>query len=433
MRQSDIVVWIKSIGEGWNRKMKGEKGLDLYEINKRNGDKEIDKLKEENRKSEKVFQVDGLQIQQESVYWYWISKIEEVGIKTIEKLLSDFHSMEAVFCASKEDFLTLDYLTEEMRMKLVSDKSIEKLLEELRWLHLRGIHFITYQEGNFPQKLRTIYEAPYYLYYRGELPLDRAPSIAIIGARDCTTYGSELARYYAKELAQYGVQVISGLARGVDGQAHRGALEAKGKTLGVIGNGVDICYPKENYSLFEQLKESGGILSEYPMKSKALSFHFPMRNRLISGLSDGILVIEAREKSGSLITVDRGLEQGKDIFALPGRVNDPLSKGCNNLIQNGAKLVQEPLDIIVELRNQYASYLADYGKERKVIVEDENNKELSRKENRILENLSLTPKHVEMIAFDTKLPIAEVIEALTMMELTGRVYQVLAQCYVKRM
>jgi DNA processing protein len=371
--------------------------------------------------------------EREKVYWYWISKFEAFGSKTIGKLLSDFHSMEAVFFATEEELTTLDYITEETRKRLLADKSIEKLQDELRRLRLRDIHFITFQEKEFPQRLLDIYEAPYFLYYRGELPNGLIPSIAIIGARDCTAYGSELARYYAKELAQNGVQIISGLANGVDGQAHQGALDAKGKTFGVIGNGVDICYPKENYDLYEKLKVTGGILSEYPMKSQALAFHFPMRNRLIAGLSDGILVVEAREKSGSLITVDRGLEQGKDIYALPGRVNDALSKGCNNLIQNGAKLVQEPLDIIVELRSQYGKYFADFAQNHKTEVKDEEEAKISKKERKILSCLSLSPKHIEMIAIDTKLPIAEVMEALTMMEIAGRVIQTMAQCYVRRM
>lgn len=219
----------------------------------------------------------------------------------------------------------------------------------------------------------------------------------------------------------------------MDGHAHRGALEGSGKTFGVIGNGLDLCYPKENYALFEKLKTMGGILTEYPLKSKALAFHFPMRNRLIAGLSDGIFVVEAREKSGTLITVDRGLEQGKDIYALPGRITDELSKGCNQLIQNGAKLVHEPFDIIEELRTYYATYFTNVMRNRQVSNEETEDVKLSRLESNILNCLSLTPKHVEIIAIDTKLPITKVLGELTMLEIAGKVVQVMAQCYVRRM
>ena len=375
-------------------------------------------------------------------YWFWISRLEEIGIKTIEKLLRDFQSMEAVFHSCEDELRKLNYLTEEMRERLLrDDRSTEKLHEDLDKLEQRGIHFVSYQDKEFPSKLLEIYEAPYYLYYRGELPCSLTPSIAIIGARNCSTYGCEVARSFAKELAKHGIQIMSGLARGVDGQAHLGALVAKGKTFGVVGNGLDICYPKENYALFEQLKTSGGIISEYPLTSRALAFHFPMRNRLIAGLSDGIFVVEAREKSGTLITVDRGLEQGNDIYALPGKITDNLSIGCNRLIQNGAKLVLEPFDIIEELRSQYGNYFDRWkkGQERNQEKNQEMNQEelelaiRTENERKILDSLSLNPKHVEMIAIDTKLSISEVLEELTMLEIGGKVSQVMAQCYIKRM
>ena len=373
----------------------------------------------------------------EKVYWFWISRMEEIGVKTIEKLLNDFISIKAVFRSSEDELGRLDYLTKEMRERILSERSTDKLQEDLDKLEQRGIHFVCYQEKEFPEKLFHIYEAPYYLYYRGELPCRLTPSIAIIGARNCSTYGSEVARSFAKELAKNGIQVISGLARGVDGQAHWGALEAEGKTFGVVGNGLDICYPKENYALFERLKTSGGILSEYPLTSRALAFHFPMRNRLIAGLSDGIFVVEAREKSGTLITVDRGLEQGKDIYALPGKICDNLSIGCNRLIQNGAKLVMEPFDIIEELRNHYGNYF-DRWKRNQEMDQAMKQEELeletrTRKEREILDSLSLNPKHVEMIAIDTKLSISEVLGELTLLEIGGKVSQVMAQCYIKRL
>lgn len=202
------------------------------------------------------------------------------------------------------------------------------------------------EDAAYPEKLRCLTKIPKRLYVRGELPDASKPAVAVIGARKCSSYGQEMAGYFARELAGAGIQIISGMAAGVDGIAQSAAIKAGGKSYAVLGCGTDICYPKTNQGLYEKLLYNGGIISEYPAGTAPQAFHFPIRNRIISALSDAILVIEAKQKSGTLITVDFALEQGKDVYALPGRLTDELSGGCNQLLFQGAGLALEPKQLI---------------------------------------------------------------------------------------
>lgn len=211
------------------------------------------------------------------------------------------------------------------------------------------IEIIEKRQKQYPRRLKDLPGMPERLYVSGELPRDELPSLAIVGARNCSAYGKNMAYEYARVLQKAGVQIISGMARGVDGAAHAGALADGGKSYAVLGCGVDICYPSSNRTIYEKMKLQGGIISEYEPGSDPLAWHFPMRNRLISGLADGVLVIEAKKKSGSLITADQALEQGKAVFALPGRVGDLLSEGCNRLIYQGAVPAWKPEIILDEM------------------------------------------------------------------------------------
>lgn len=217
----------------------------------------------------------------------------------------------------------------------------------------RGIQLVTALEAEFPKRLKRIADPPYVLYYAGRLLPAEHKAVAVIGARDCTEYGRYMAGQFAAALAQAGVQVISGMARGIDGIAQQAALQAGGYSLGVLGCGVDICYPRENSKLYEALIRQGGICSEYPPGIGPRAILFPPRNRIISGMADAVLVIEAKEKSGTLITVDMALEQGREVYALPGRGTDPLSRGCNRLIRQGAGLVSTPGELLEELLLEY--------------------------------------------------------------------------------
>ena len=213
----------------------------------------------------------------------------------------------------------------------------------------RGIRLVTEKEAGFPGRLAGIPDPPFALYYAGSLPPEGKKAVALIGARSCTEYGRYMAEQFGMALAAAGVQVISGMARGIDGIGQRSALREGGYSLGVLGCGVDICYPEENRELYDALAAGGGICSEYPPGTSPRAVLFPPRNRIISGLCDALLVIEAKEKSGTLITVDMALEQGKEVYALPGRATDPLSGGCNRLIRQGAGLVSSPGELLEEL------------------------------------------------------------------------------------
>ncbi|MBQ7680350.1 MAG: DNA-processing protein DprA [Butyrivibrio sp.] len=219
-------------------------------------------------------------------------------------------------------------------------------------LEAQGIRFLTIDEAGYPEKLRQIPDPPYAIYIRGTLPDPATPAVAIIGARLCSEYGRLVARQFGRGLAESGVQVISGMARGIDGVGQWAALQAGGRSFGVLGCGVDICYPEENEELYRLLCREGGVLSEVPPGTRPEARLFPPRNRIISALSDAVLVVEARARSGTLITVDMALEQGREVFAVPGRICDRLSDGCAALIRQGAQIALSPQDVVDHLRRE---------------------------------------------------------------------------------
>lgn len=361
-------------------------------------------------------------------YNYWLANIHNIGIKKIGLLLEYFGSAEAVFCAQEEELKKFlqSFANQQIFHKtdledICNSREEDKIKCSYAKLQKNGIYFVSKEDEQFPEKLRNIYESPFALYYKGKLPGENEKVLGIVGARDCTPYGSEMARFFAGEAAKEGISVISGLARGIDSYAHEGALISGGITYGILGCGIDICYPKENINLYSELQKEGGIISEYSPGVKPIQGNFPMRNRIISGLCDGILVIEAREKSGSLITADMGLEQGKDIYALPGRVNDRLSEGCNNLIKMGAKLVTNPIDIMEDLIPNY---------QRKQDVAKKNNKILETNGKIVYACLSLEPKHIEEIACQSGLSMNFVMEQLLMLELRGYIKQITKNYYI---
>lgn len=299
----------------------------------------------------------------------------------------------------------------------------------------RDILHVKKKDKGYPMRLSEISGSPNELYYIGELPDDRIPSVAIIGARNCSGYGRQMAREFAREIAAAGIQVISGMARGIDGIAQQAALAVGGKSYAVLGCGVDICYPKENNDLYVKLMGSGGIISEYPPTVPARADHFPLRNRIISGLADALLVIEARERSGTLITANMALEQGRDIYALPGRVTDSLSYGCNRLIYDGAFPAVRPYEFIEEFLKRYESKKTEAsgigpdkekGRNKNMITAFDTAKDnvcrfLTVGERKVLTVLDHNPKSVSEIFYelsDTEdMEIKELLQLLTKMTL----------------
>lgn len=230
-------------------------------------------------------------------------------------------------------------------------RSRDKWNLEAEWVKLseNGISFVSIEDSGYPKRLRNISSPPHALYCVGKLPDENRRSIAVVGARMRSAYGSQIARTLARKAAEAGAQVISGMAAGIDADGHMGALDAGAETFAVLGCGVDVCYPRRNRFLYENIAGNGGILSEYPVGTEPRREYFPQRNRIISGLSDCVAVIEAREKSGSLITADYAMEQGREVYALPGRITDPLSQGTNRLIRQGAGVITGVSDFLEEL------------------------------------------------------------------------------------
>lgn len=279
-------------------------------------------------------------------YEYWLCSIPGIGNRTIEKLLACFESAEEIF-AAKEKHLS-EILTKSQFVELQKRKE-EWNPEEMERLKERGIGFLVQGCDNYPKRLKRIPDAPYGIFYMGKLPGEEL-SVAVIGARDCSEYGSYVARELGKILGSNGVQVISGMARGIDGISQEAALSVGGSTTAVLGSGVDVCYPRQNHALYQKILEKGCVLSTYPPGTLPRAQNFPPRNRIVSGLADVVVVIEARNKSGTLITVDMALEQGKEVYVVPGRITDRLSDGCNRLLKQGAGILLSPTEFLEEIR-----------------------------------------------------------------------------------
>lgn len=308
----------------------------------------------------------------------------------------------------------LEYTAEEKERIRIARK--KDPVAEYDALKTQGIRFITQTDPDYPEALKQCFDAPFFLYYMGELPKKDELLISIVGARKCTPYGLETAKILAKNLCEEGmIGIVSGLALGVDRAAHEGALLAGGKTYAVLGCGIDRCYPEFNREIYEKIRNGGGaILSEYPPKTPPLSCFFPQRNRIIAGMSDGIVLTEARKKSGSLITAALGLEYGKNIYAVPGRVTDVLSEGCNYLIREGAKPVLSSRDILEDYAERPA-LLKLKKRETKTKKNKKFENSLASHEKIVYASLRLNLQHVEEIQKQTGLKpqeLAGILESL---------------------
>lgn len=382
-------------------------------------------------------------------YEYWLAGVK--GLSTAKKSLLRKHmkTAKAVYYIEETHLNKLEFLNEKDRNKIMQAKKqgdpgpeYEKMIEKDIW-------FVPWFSEEYPKCLKEIPDHPYALYVKGSLPHENQKKAAVIGARRCTLYGEKYAVDFGRVLAGRGVEIISGMARGVDGMAHRGALIGGGKTYAVLGCGVDVCYPKEHIGLYvDILEHGGGILSEHPPGTAPLPQYFPARNRIISGLSDAVLVIEAGRKSGSLITVDMALDQGRDVYALPGPVNSVMSEGCNRLIRQGAEVLLSPEELaeqwglteeggLVRGRHQAGGRRnnkrlkeagggsAPYGEK-----EDKNEKMLETPENLVYSCLGLYPKGVDQVAAETKLDVKAVMELLVTLELEGYIREISKNQYI---
>ena len=368
-------------------------------------------------------------------YQMWLCA-QTQNISVIRELLVYFGSAQEVFRCRKEELLELPFLQENQKRKLAEAAS-EKVLEKLERDRNRfQVSFVWKEDPEFPRRLLSFSDCPYGLFYQGRLPEASAPALAVVGARANTFYGAEMTRRFVRELASYGIGIISGLAMGIDGIAHREALEAEGKTFGILGSGIGTPYPKENWNLYyRMLEEGGGVLSEYAMGAPPLKQHFPYRNRLISGLSDGVLVVEAKERSGTMLTVDHALQQGKDVYVIPGRLSDVCSFGCNRLIQQGAKPALSPEELAQELAGENKALYEMLKKEktasaRKGGFGEKNSKNpLASDEKIVYACLRLDLKHFDAIVDETGYRPSELAGILLSLETGGWICQPVPNYY----
>ena len=286
-------------------------------------------------------------------YWVWLTTVQGLSDDTRLRMLETFSSPEDIYYADLGELALVQGIRKEelSALEVRSLDSAERILEQCG---RKGIFVLTCADALYPQRLKSIYHPPLLLYGKGKMPLfDEEVAVAVVGTRACTPYGINCARELGYELTQQGGVIISGMAKGIDAAAMEGALRFGGFTCGVLGGGVDVVYPKENHRLYEDVAAAGVLLSEYPPGTEPRSYHFPRRNRIMSGLGVATVVIEAPEKSGALITAAAALEQGREVFAVPGAITSPTSVGCHKLIREGAGLVTCAWDILSEYESRY--------------------------------------------------------------------------------
>lgn len=340
-------------------------------------------------------------------------------------LLEDKTDVEELFALSLAGWKTkLPALGDDTaaRLSALTKESDPQKTEE--YMRKRNIRLIGFYDEEYPFYLRNIDNPPPFLYVMGAEINDEALHIAMVGSRTCSEYGKKAAFELAKSLSVNGVCVVSGLARGIDGASHAGALEGSGGTIAVLGTGVDKIYPGENRTLASDIlaHPKGTIISEFPLSAKPLKWHFPLRNRIISGLSDGLVVVEAGRKSGALISAEIALEQGKEVFAVPGSIFAETSVGCNNLLRDGAKLVAEVEDILDE-------FGVEEIKKQKIPTEEE--LDLSEDERSVLQYITAEPIDIDELGYLTKFKVPRLMNALGLLEIEGLVKQLAGRKYVR--
>ncbi len=371
--------------------------------------------------------------------WIALNMVRGIGPRTANQLLNRFGSPAQVFAASRLS-LQKEGLKPETIQELQDSSILDKANAEIERLEKLGAEVITLDDEEYPELLREIHDPPIALYVRGNLKQAcERPCLAVVGSRRCSTYGVNVAESLSRDLAAHGLTIISGLARGIDAAAHRGALEANGLTVAVVGTGLETTYPKEHKKLEEQVIAHGAVVSEFPLGTPPLPQNFPYRNRILSGLCFGVLIIEASEHSGSLITARLAYEQGREVFAVPGNITSQTSFGPNFLIKDGAKLVQIWRDVVEELPREIKEVLL--GIERPALTPNQTNVqpifesiELSDAERKILDILSAdVPAHVDQLLISSEMTSSELMGALLGLEMKDRIRQLPGKSFLKRL
>jgi len=358
-------------------------------------------------------------------YWVWLSTLPGIGSKRSEQLMELFGSPRNLWYSKRQELEKVHFLTREMIEQIISYPLKVLAQKHMETIHKHNIKVIRIIDESYPLLLKNIYDPPMVIYVRGTLSADEK-AIAFVGSRNATAYGNTIAELLAGEVARRGITVVSGLARGIDSSAHEGALKSGGRTIAVLGCGPDIAYPPDNQDLMERIIHSGAVISEYAPGTPPLRGNFPARNRIISGLSMGVTVVEAGEKSGSLITAEFALEQGREVFAVPGNVNSRNSKGTNKLIKEGAKIVTNVKDILEELNGVDLLDLLEEESchKNEEICDNDVYPIFTEEEIKIINCLSNDPLHIDIISVNSGLDIQNVSSNLSMLEIKGLVEQI---------
>ena len=372
-------------------------------------------------------------------YWLGLNMVPGVGAVTYRKLLNVFHDPEEVFSAHFSSFRSIPGLPEKTIANIVQFDVERAVQQECEAILSSGAHIVTWEDEDYPDALKNIFDPPPVLYVKGRRLHAHDVMVAIVGSRKSSTYGRSVADQLARQFALKGVTVVSGMARGIDSAAHRGAMHAGGQTIAVLGCGVDVVYPPEHADLYQEIVQKGTLLSELPMTTKPDRRNFPARNRIISGLSLATIVVEAGEQSGALITADMALEQGRDVFAVPGNITSGSSKGTNHLIKQGAALIEHADDVLNAISSEIRRELhQDTQPELPLqsaqpgLLSPSIPLALTPHEATIFNIVSTEPMHIDEVAMQAQLTSGIVSATLMMLEMKNLVRQLAGKMFVRQ-
>lgn len=357
-------------------------------------------------------------------YWIALKSIKGIGYVSFPALVDRFGSPSAVFGASVSELQQTEGISRHIAEAIVYFRAWDKVKVELELINKNKVKIVTYHDELYPGPLLNVYDRPPYIYVRGNLSNEDI-NIAIVGSRTASTYGKYTTERISRELALQGVTVVSGMARGIDSSAHRGAITAHGRTVAILGSGLDVIYPPENKKLFADIIENGAVISEFPMGTPPRSTNFPARNRIISGMSYGVVIVEAGEKSGSLITARLALEQGREVFAVPGSIDSAGSRGANKLIKQGAKLIENTEDILEEILPQIEQKkpVKGFSAPETLNASIPRVEKLNAAEQKLYDLISKKRMHIDDLISLTGSSSADILSTLTTMELKGIIRQ----------
>lgn len=361
--------------------------------------------------------------------WVALCSVKGVGSVFMKRLVRRFGGPDAVFSATEPELMQVEGARESTVKAITSFTGWKDAEKEVERAERSGVKLVTFEDYNYPANLREIHDPPHVLYVKGTLIPEDKLSLAIVGSRMATPGGRQLTRRIARDLGARGITIVSGGARGVDTEAHRGTLAGKGRTISVLGCGIDVTYPPENRELYELIAASGAVVSEFPIGTQPEAANFPRRNRIISGISLGVLVMEATGDSGSLITASYSLEQGREVYAVPGNVSSPTSRGTNSLLKKGARLVEGAHDILADMFPNMKEYLKEMGEADTPASLPVAN--LEPEEKILFDCIGIEPEHVDTLVARSGITSSRALTLLLNMELKGAVKQLTGMRFIR--